>query len=198
MQNPFFKNNGPFEISQLLKLSDIDNTNNYSEKIVADIKDLQSANKDDLTFFHTKKYENFALKTKASFCITIQNLSHLLPKNCKPIIVNNVLITIAKITKTFYPDAVTDDFDPSVEDINETSFKQTVKSGKNVLIGKNVSIGKNCLIGHNSIVEQNVIIGDNCSIGSNVIIRNTVLKNNVNILDGSVIGKKGFGFFPNQ
>ena len=55
MQNPFFKNNGPFEISQLLKLSDIDNTNNYSEKIVADIKDLQSANKDDLTFFHTKK-----------------------------------------------------------------------------------------------------------------------------------------------
>ena len=41
-------------------------------------------------------------------------------------------------------------------------------------------------------------IGDNCSIGSNVIIRNSLIKNNVHILDGCVIGKKGFGFFPNK
>ena len=41
-------------------------------------------------------------------------------------------------------------------------------------------------------------IGDNCSIGSNVIIRNTIINNNVHILDGCVIGKKGFGFFPNK
>ena len=90
MQNPFFKNNGPFEISQLLKLGDIENTNNYSQKIITDIKDLHSANEDNLTFFHTKKYENLALKTKASFCVTTENLSLLLPKNCNPIIVDNV------------------------------------------------------------------------------------------------------------
>jgi len=42
-----------------------------------------------------------------------------------------------------------------------------------------------------------VVIGDNCSIGSNVILRKAILKNNVNILDGCIIGKKGFGFFPN-
>ena len=42
------------------------------------------------------------------------------------------------------------------------------------------------------------VIGDDCSIGSNVIIRNTVIKNNVSILDGCVIGKKGFGFFPDK
>jgi len=67
-----------------------------------------------------------------------------------------------------------------------------------VLVGKNVKIGKKCSIGHNSIVEKNVIIGDNCSIGSNVIIRNTIINNNVHILDGCVIGKKGFGFFPDK
>ena len=70
--------------------------------------------------------------------------------------------------------------------------------GKNVLIGKNVKIGKNCLIGHNTIIERDVVIGSNCSIGSNVIIRNTIIKDDVNILDGCVIGKKGFGFFPNK
>ena len=70
--------------------------------------------------------------------------------------------------------------------------------GQNILIGKNVKIGANCSIGHNTIIESNVVIGDNCSIGSNVIIRNTLIKNNVSILDGCVIGKKGFGFFPNK
>ena len=61
-----------------------------------------------------------------------------------------------------------------------------------------MKIGLNCSIGHNSIIEKNVIIGNNCSIGSNVIIRNSLIKNNVHILDNCVIGKKGFGFFPNK
>ena len=40
------------------------------------------------------------------------------------------------------------------------------------------------------------MIGNNCSIGSNTIIRNTVLRNFIKVLDGCIIGKKGFGFFP--
>ena len=72
---------------------------------------------------------------------------------------NNVLLTHAKITKEFYPKSIVDDFDDTAKDISKTSFKKKVKFGKNVLIGKNVKIGKNCLIGHNTIIEKNVIIG---------------------------------------
>ena len=198
MINPFFKNKGPFDIAKLLKLASINNTQNFNKSKVKNIKDLISANKDEITFFHSKKYELIASKTKASYCITTKNLSNLLPENCKKIIVENVLYSTAQITKLFYPNSITDDFDNSAKDINKTYFKKKVKAGKNVLIGKNVKIGKNCLIGHNSIIENNVVIGDNCSIGSNVIIRNTILKNNINILDGCVIGKKGFGFFPDK
>jgi len=196
MINPFFKNYGPFKIDKLLNLSKINSVQNFSKINITDIKDLVTATKNNISFFHSKKYEFLASKTKASFCITTKNLSHILPENCQKIIVDNVLITIAKITKTFYPDAVNDNFDPSVKNINKTKFNKKVKFGKNVLIGKNVKIGKNCLIGHNTILESNVVIGQYCSIGSNVIIRNTIIKNNVSILDGCVIGKKGFGFFP--
>ncbi len=196
MTNPFFKNHGPFEIKNLLKLCDIDLKENYPDIKVLDIKDLVEAKEDDVTFFHSKKYESLASKTKASFCITIPNLTHLLPNNCQPIPVSNVLIAIAKITKLFYPDAVSDNFDDNVKDVSETPFNEKIKFGKNVLIGENVQIGLNCSVGHNSIIESNVIIGDNCSIGSNVIIRKTIIKDNVSILDGCVIGKKGFGFFP--
>jgi len=198
MNNPFFKNKGPFKIDKLLKLSGLENTNNFKNINIHDVKDLSTSTSKDITFFHSIKYLNLASKTKAFFCITTENLKNYLPANCNKIIVDNVLIDIAKITKTFYPDSVTDDFDTTSKDINKTSFKKKVKFGKNVLVGKNVKIGRNCSIGHNSIIEKNVIIGNNCSIGSNVIIKNTIVNNNVHILDGCVIGKKGFGFFPDK
>jgi UDP-3-O-[3-hydroxymyristoyl] glucosamine N-acyltransferase len=198
MINPFFKNIGPFRIDKLLDLCDISNKDNFKKIKIVDIKELSTAKNDDITFFHSKKYESAASNTKALFCITTENLSKILPSTCNKIIVDNVLITIAKITKIFYPNSINDDFDFEVKEINKTPYKNKVKYGKNVLIGKNVKIGKNCLIGHNTILESNVVIGDNCSIGSNVLIRNTIVKNEVNILDGCVIGKKGFGFFPKK
>jgi len=198
MNNPFFKNKGPFKIDKLLKLANINNLNNFKKSNINDIKDLSESSKYDISFFHSKKYELIARKTKASFCITTKNLKDYLPKNCNKIIVTNVLIATAKITEIFYPDSINDDFDTTVKEISKTTFKNKVNHGKNILIGNNVKIGKNCSIGHNSIIEKNVVIGNNCSIGSNTIIRNTIVKNNVNILDGCIIGKKGFGFFPDK
>ena len=197
MTNPFFKNTGPHDINNLLELVNLTRTN-FSEEKINDIKDLYSSQNKDITFLHSKKYIDIAKSTKASYCITTENLKSFLPDSCKPIISDKVLLHTAQITKIFYPESVTDDFDNTVEDINKTNFKEKVKFGRNVLIGKNVNIGLNCLIGHNSIIEKNVSIGNNCSIGSNVIIRNSLIKNNVYILDGSIIGKKGFGFFPDK
>ena len=54
------------------------------------------------------------------------------------------------------------------------------------------------MIGHNTIIESNVVLGSNCIIGNNILIKNSIIGNDVRILDGSVIGKKGFGFLPNQ
>ena len=197
MTNPFFKNTGPYDINHLLKSIDLKGQNFLEEKI-NDIKDLYSSQNGDITFFYSKKYNDLAKTTKASYCITTENLKSFLPNTCKAIISDKVLLHTAQITKIFYPDSVTDDFDNTTVDINRTEFKEKVKFGKNVLIGKNVKIGSNCLIGHNSIIEKNVSIGNNCSIGSNVIIRNTLIKSNVHILDGCVIGKKGFGFFADK
>ena len=197
MFNPFFSNSGPFYISEILKLLKI-NLKIDKENKVKDIVDLLNARKDCITFFHSKKYNKEAKNTKASYCITTQNLKDHLPNNCIPIVVNNVLVATSTVTQKFYPNSVEDEYDKSAININDTNFKDIVKAGKNVLIGKNVKIGENCLIGHNTIIERNVQIGDNCKIGSNTILRNSLIKNNVTILDNCVIGKKGFGFFPSQ
>ena len=195
MSNPFFFNCGPFYISEILKL--LDTSSEIKEKHkVKDVVDLLNAEKECITFFHSKKYNEIAKKTKASFCITTKNLKDYLPDNCSAIIVDNVLVATSIVTQKFYPNSIEDEYDKSVIDINNSQLKDKVQSGKNVLVGDNVKIGKNCLIGHNTIIERNVQIGDNCKIGSNTILRNSLIKNNVTILDNCVIGKKGFGFFP--
>ena len=198
MINTFFKNKGPFKISDILKLINLNDFKIPKDQKIIDIKDLFTSEKNDITFFHSKKYNDIANKTKASFCITTENLKDELPKNCKPLVVENVLVSTSKVTSKFYPSSINDNFDYTAKEITETKFKNIVKFGKNVLIGNNVTFGSNCLIGHNTIIEQNVSIGDNCSIGSNVIIRNTLINNNVSVLDNCVIGKHGFGFFPSN
>ena len=124
MINPFFKNNGPFKIDRLLALSKISNKKNLKKLKVTDIKDLTTAKNNEITFFHSKKYEHIASKTKASFCITTSSLSKILPNNCNKIIVDNVLINTAMITKIFYPNSVNDDFDFNVKEIKKTSYKK--------------------------------------------------------------------------
>ena len=198
MSNPFFKNKGPFKISKIIEILNLNIDDINKDHEIIDIKDLISSEKSDITFFHSKKYKEIAKKTKASFCITTEPLKNDLPTSCVPLIVENVLVFVSKITSMFYPDAVDDDFDNSATFIDETNFKDKVIFGKNVLVGKNVSLGINCKIGHNTIIEKNVSIGDNCSIGSNTIIRNSLVSNNVKVLDNCVIGKHGFGFFPNK
>jgi len=196
-ENFFFLNKGPFPIKKILNLLKVKCVIRANTKIY-DVKDLSSATQKNITFLNSSIYKEFSFKTKASFCITKKNLISFLPKTCTPIIVDNVLLSLALVTKEFYPNSINDDFDNNLKFAEKTIFKNKIKFGKNVLIGKNVKIGKNFSIGHNSIIESGVQIGNNCSIGSNVVIRKTIIENGVRVLDNCVIGKKGFGFFPSN
>ena len=198
MENPFFINHGPFKISEILNILNLKKQDINFDQKVKNINDLYSAENSDISFFHSKKYKDFAKNTKATYCITTEVLKNDLSKNCIPLIVENVLVSTSIVTAKFYPNSINDDFDETSENIEQTQYKDKVKYGKNVLIGTNVRLGKNCFIGHNSIIEKNVVIGNNCNIGSNTIIRNSLIKDNVKILDNCVIGKHGFGFFPDK
>ncbi len=121
MLNPFFKNAGPFDIEKLLSKISIENTEKFKKDKIYNVSDLVSATSKDITFFHSKNYSELASKTRASYCVTLDNLSRFLPNSCKKIIVKNVLLTTAKITKEFYPKSITDDFDDSAKDISKTS-----------------------------------------------------------------------------
>ena len=195
MKNIFFKKKGNIKINKILSLLKLKKEKNNI--FINDIKELDQATKNDISFFHSINYLEPLKKTKSKLILTNKKFSKIIPKNKKKILVNNVLLTVANITSLFYPEAMNDVFDKTIKPIKKKSFIN-LNVGNNVLIGGKVKIGKNCSIGHNTIIEQNVIIGNNCQIGSNVILKNSVIGNHTRILDGAIIGKKGFGFFPDK
>ena len=55
MDNPFFKNHGPFKFSELIYLLNSNETKVEIDKEITDINDLVSAKEGEITFFHNKK-----------------------------------------------------------------------------------------------------------------------------------------------
>ena len=100
MSNPFFKNHGPFKLSEISNFLNINIDNSLNEKKIHDIKDLVSSAKNDITFYHSKKYKDVAKKTKASFCLTTDVLKNELPGSCLPLVVNNVLVSTSLVTSS--------------------------------------------------------------------------------------------------
>jgi len=196
--NLFFKKRKNTYFYDILKNLNIKNKKNYKNILINDIQNLDQAGKNDITFFHSSKYKDLLKVTKSNIIITTSQLSYLLPKSKIKLIVENVLISVAIITEYFYPNSLNDQFENKCISIDKKKIYKNVKFGSNVVLGENVKIGKNTSIGHNSIIESNVRIGNSCNIGSNVIIKKSIIGNNVSILDGAIIGKKGFGFFPNK
>ena len=195
MGNLFFKKKNNLKINDILNCLNLKKIKKNIK--VNDIKELDKASQNDITFIHSLKYKASLKTTKSKILITNKKLKNIIPKDIYIIEVQNVLLSISKVTSLFYPNALDEMFDKNVKILNKNKFVN-LKLGQNILIGKNVKIGKNCVIGHNTIIESNVIIGDNCKIGNNVIIRNTVIGKNTVVLDGAIIGKKGFGFFPGK
>jgi len=193
--NVFFPKRKKIFLWDLLKILKIKSSKKYKNIKVNDIKTLDNAAKNDITFLHTSKYKQLLKNTKSNLILTSKNLYNFIPNSKIKIVVDNVLLDVAKLTEYFYPESLNDQYESKI--VNIKKYKN-INFGNNVIIGENVKLGKNTFIGHNSTIESNVQIGKNCIIGSNVIIKKTIIGNNVSVLDGAIIGKKGFGFFPDK
>ena len=66
MINLFFQNKGPFKIDKILSSIKVENNLKNLDIEIFDIKDLVTASTNEITFFHSKKYETVASTTKAS------------------------------------------------------------------------------------------------------------------------------------
>ena len=106
-KNPFFIRRNKVFFFDILKKLKIRNRF-YKNIIINDIQNLDIAEKRDITFFHSLKYKDLLKKTKSNVIITTSQLSKHIPKTKIKLIVNNVLIAVAKVTDYFYPNSIND------------------------------------------------------------------------------------------
>ena len=81
---------------------------------IVDIKDLAKAKSNEISFFNSLKYLDLLKKTKAKFVLTEKKYENIVEKNCKSIVVKNVLVAASNITNLFYPEALNDTIDFNV------------------------------------------------------------------------------------
>jgi UDP-3-O-[3-hydroxymyristoyl] glucosamine N-acyltransferase len=162
---------------------------------IHNVGDLYNSKKNYLTFCSNPKYVNILKKTKASAILIPSKFKHYVPKKSISIISDHPELDFFKVLNFFYPDSYFSII--TLQNLNSLEIKKkykTLKFGLGLYLEKNVKIGKNVFLGNNVTIKKNCIIGDNVIIGSNVVIENSLISNNVHICDGSIIGKKGFGF----
>ena len=186
--------NKKIKLSNIIKILNL-KTSLKKDQFLNNVSSLDGANKGDITLCSNSKYLDLLLNTKASICITTKKFEKYVPKNCLALVTSNPQIDFIKISNLFNKNYLIDKISEICLSNKEIKKKfKKITFGNNFICEQNVEIGKNVSIGHNVIIKENCIIGDNVNIGSNVILSNAIIKKNVNICDGTIIGKKGFGF----
>lgn len=188
--------NNFYLLKELLKLCEISVSNKVDNTVkVVSAADLEKSKKNYISAFFNPKYIDLLKKTKASTIIINKKYLKYLPKGKIALLSDYPEIDFAKVLNFFYPNSYFSKI--GYESLSIDKIKEKYKKinfGLNFYVEKNVSIGKNVFIGNNVTIKKDCIIGNNVIIGCNVVIENSIIHDDVHICDGSIIGKKGFGF----
>ena len=194
----FFNNTGPFSLKQLANFSGakIYSNNTYDRKFV-DVKPLQNAEYNHVSFLDNKLYRKVFQKSRAGVCIVHQDMKNLAPSSMILLISSNPYKAYAKIASEFYKSI------SQIETISEKStIHNTAKIGNNCIISSGVVIEENTEIGDNCQIYPNAVIGRGCILGKDTIIERgatvafCLIGSGVLIHSGVRIGGDGFGFAP--
>ena len=198
----FFKNSGPFDLTEISSFIEGELSGNDNENIpIADISSLKLANENEVTFFQDLSYKADLSQTKAGACIIKKEHKDFAPENIRLIYSENPYIDFTKISQLFYPDEILPksttrlgkglSFDGSDKSI---SLSEGVFIEEGAVIGAGVVIGSDTVISSNAVIGKGVQIGSKSFIGANVTITHSIIGNHTIIHQGSSIGQDGFGF----
>jgi UDP-3-O-[3-hydroxymyristoyl] glucosamine N-acyltransferase len=198
MPPEFFKNAGPFPLSELASFVDgkIDGSKN---PLVHDIKSLSAAGDGDLTFFENRKYLDAYKITKATACLVSSQFAPHCPSGTIALIVEAPYAAYTELISRFYPQALRPRLLYNGAH-NQAIIHPAANVAKSalldpgVIIGAHASIGEGCIIAAQSVIGPHVQLGENCNIGASCVIQHAVLGRGVILHPGVKIGQDGFGY----
>ncbi len=185
----------PTRQASIKELADIVDASIHGDPdaVVSGIATLESAKKEELSFFTNRKYHKFLAGTQATVIILHPDDVEHCPTNA--IVSNDPYLAYAKIATWLTQ--------PDIEQAQIASsavIAGNVDMGENIHIGANVVIGRDSKIGHNVCLHAGCVIADNVTIGSETVLypnvsiyANVIIGEQTIVHSGAVIGSDGFG-----
>jgi UDP-3-O-[3-hydroxymyristoyl] glucosamine N-acyltransferase len=194
----FFSRAGPFTLGWLAELSGAKLLRaDESERLVYDVRPLESAGPDDVSFLENRKYVETFVRSAAGAVIADEWGAARAPSTMAVIVSAAPYRAYAQVAQAFYPErAAISGRAPSALIDPEAIVPEDCEIGPNAVIEHSAQIGRRCRIGANTVIAAGVQIGDDCQIGANVSLSHCLIGSRVVLHPGVRIGQAGFGFAP--
>lgn len=161
------------------------------------VRTLQDAGPDDLTFLDNRKYLPQLETTRAGACLVLAAYADRVPPETTALVTAKPYRGFAKALAKFYPTAMW----PSVADPDgpagvhpDARLEEGVVIEPGAIVGPEAQIGAGSRIAAGAVIGRRVCIGRNCYIGAVASLQHTLIGDRVIIHAGARLGQDGFGF----
>ncbi len=202
MDHPgFFKRSAPQSLSAIATSTGAELAEGHdSERTLADVRPLDAAEPDHLSFFDNRKYLAKLKETTAGACLIAAKDAEHLPAGVTPVLTNTPYHAYAHALMLFYPDAARSLTAGPTRSTSTApvSPDATIEEGAIIETGATIAagavIGSGTRICSGAFIGYRVHIGRNGYIGPNASLIHALVGDDVVIHQGAQIGQDGFGF----
>lgn len=202
MDHPgFFDNAGPFPVKAIADLIKAEIAPaERADDLLVDIKPLDRAGPQHLSFIDNPKYLPQFATTLAGACILAPLHAERQTTAGVRLISDDPYRAFALALALFYPTAsrpaVFSDLEGGVSSLihPEAIIEVGAIIEPGAVIGKEARIGRGTRVAPGAVIGRRSYIGRHCSIGANANILHAIVGDNVIIHQGASIGQDGFGF----
>lgn len=201
MEHPgFFENKGPFSLTKITEVTGAQLPEGADgSRLVEDIRPLDSAAANHISFLDNVKYVGQFENTDAAACFVSEKFKDKAPEGLVTLVSEQPYHCFAKVLGMFYSEArfsqtaVGDGYNGSfVHPSAELEEDVIVEPG--AVVGPEARIGKGTRISAGAVIGYRVYIGRECYIGPNANVLHCLVGDRVIVHSGACVGQDGFGF----
>lgn len=202
MQHPgFFERRGPFTLADLAQRLDATLGENADDSArVYDVRPLDLAGPQDLSFVDNPKYVGALSTTRAGFCLVSPALAPRIPATTRAVVVRAPYHAFARALQLYYADAMM----PKAAGFAASSDGQLVHPSASIetgaviepgaVVGREAAVGAGTIIAAGAVIGYRVHVGRGSYVGPGATVTHALVGDRVVLHAGVRIGQDGFGF----
>lgn len=202
MEHPgFFKRAGPFTLREFVDATQARVVGDAKSNVqISDVKTLDEATAEHLSFLDNMKYLGDFENTKAAACFTASQFVDRAPEGLIVLESEKPYRSFAQALSIIYPDAQhsvvagTEGWKPEAGIHPSAELEGGVDVEQGATIGPEAKIGAGTRVASGAVIGYRVHVGRDCYIGPNVSLIHSLIGDHVIIHSGVSIGQDGFGF----